>query len=110
MRHSVYSHIFITYFSGSDISRGRESNPVQCVNTVDGDPEPNDFVYMTKNCLTVDNLKIDRNLSRMSSCACTDNCKTDSCSCTSRSRKCWYDEEDRLAKDFNFDGKFITTL
>ncbi|KAG8225218.1 hypothetical protein J437_LFUL012693 [Ladona fulva] len=62
----------------NDISRGREVNPVQCVNEVD-DPNseegaqgpPRDFTYISENCVTSD-IRINRSIASLHSCRCGD--------------------------------------
>jgi len=36
----------------NDITKGKESNPIQCVNGFDQDLPPGDFLYITDNCFT----------------------------------------------------------
>ncbi|KAJ8921859.1 hypothetical protein NQ315_008491 [Exocentrus adspersus] len=86
----------------SDISKGRETNPIQCVNAVDDEPEPRDYVYITKNCKTSDSFSIDTKMNSLHVCSCVERCVTDECECTKLSMKCWYDEEGKLTSDFNF--------
>ncbi|VEN36415.1 unnamed protein product [Callosobruchus maculatus] len=86
----------------SDISRGREMNPIQCVNTVDDEPEPRDYIYITKNCITSNDVHIDTKLAILQSCTCEDRCTTEECECGKLCAKCWYTEDGRLQSDYNF--------
>lgn len=36
----------------SDITKGKETNPIQCVNGFDNETKPEDFIYITENCFT----------------------------------------------------------
>ncbi|KFM59010.1 Histone-lysine N-methyltransferase EHMT1, partial [Stegodyphus mimosarum] len=83
-----------------DISRGKEQIAIQCVNAVDDEPPPLDFLYVTENCETMP-IKIDRTITSLQSCHCEDDCSTPSCSCSSISYQCWYDKEGLLLPDFN---------
>lgn len=42
---------FVSFFS-SDITRGKEPSPIQCVNGFDDEAPPDDYVYITENCFT----------------------------------------------------------
>ncbi|XP_011883721.1 PREDICTED: histone-lysine N-methyltransferase EHMT2-like [Vollenhovia emeryi] len=42
----------------NDISRGKETNPIQCVNGYDSEDKPTDFLYVTENCFT-SNINVD---------------------------------------------------
>lgn len=65
MRGSTELHfITLVMFYCSDITRGHEANPVQCVNGVDVEPEPQDFVYITNNCFT-SNINVDRTITSL---------------------------------------------
>ncbi|KAG5881158.1 hypothetical protein JTB14_024575 [Gonioctena quinquepunctata] len=86
----------------NDISRGREVNPIQCVNTFDDEPEPKNYVYITKSHITSDGFSIDGKLSLLQTCNCEERCMSDGCACGKLSVKCWYDEEGKLSPDFNF--------
>lgn len=96
-------------FFFSDISRGREMNPIQCLNTIDNDLEPKDYVYISKNIVNSDVLRINTKISSVQSCKCKDRCISDDCSCGKISVKCWYDEEGKLRPDFNFASKKFVT-
>ncbi|ENN73908.1 hypothetical protein YQE_09480, partial [Dendroctonus ponderosae] len=79
----------------NDISNGREQNPIQCVNDVDASPQPNDYTYIAKTCVSSGNVQIDRKVGAMLPCVCTERCTC--CSCAQG----WYDQG-KLSADFNF--------
>ncbi|XP_054715452.1 histone-lysine N-methyltransferase EHMT1-like [Uloborus diversus] len=83
-----------------DISRGKEQIAIQCVNMIDEEQPPLDFLYVTENCETMP-IKIDRTITSLQSCHCEDDCSTANCSCSSISYQCWYDKEGLLLHDFN---------
>ncbi|XP_054271745.1 histone-lysine N-methyltransferase EHMT2-like isoform X2 [Macrosteles quadrilineatus] len=85
----------------NDITRGYEANPVQCVNAVDDEPEPRDFVYVMENCFT-SNISVDRTITSLQSCKCRDMCTSGGCMCGKISIRCWYDDEGKLLPEFNF--------
>ncbi|XP_046670133.1 histone-lysine N-methyltransferase EHMT2 isoform X2 [Homalodisca vitripennis] len=85
----------------NDITRGYEANPVQCINSVDDETEPQDFVYVTENCFT-SNINIDRTITSLQSCKCRDMCVSGGCMCGKISIRCWYDDEGKLLPEFNF--------
>ncbi|KAJ8679786.1 hypothetical protein QAD02_015573 [Eretmocerus hayati] len=85
----------------NDISRGKEGNPIQCVNGVDYEDKPTDFVYVTENCYT-SRINVDRTITSLQSCRCEDTCSSEKCLCGNISLRCWYDEEGRLNPDFNY--------
>ncbi|XP_058802686.1 histone-lysine N-methyltransferase EHMT2 [Phymastichus coffea] len=85
----------------NDISRGKETNPVQCVNGFDLEDKPTDFVYVTESCFT-SRINIDRTITSLQSCRCEDNCSSDKCLCANISLRCWYDEEGKLVPEFNY--------
>lgn len=85
----------------NDISRGKETNPVQCVNGLDSEDKPTDFLYVTENCFT-SNINIDRTITSLQSCRCENNCSTEKCLCGTISLRCWYDEEGKLLPEFNY--------
>ncbi|EEZ97316.2 histone-lysine N-methyltransferase EHMT2 [Tribolium castaneum] len=86
----------------NDITKGRESNPIQCYNSVDNATNPNDFKYVTKNCITSDDVKIEAKITDLQCCQCEERCVTDDCQCGKLSLRCWYDEEGKLIPEFNF--------
>lgn len=83
-----------------DISRGKELNPIDCVNDVDDEPAPIDFLYLLENCETVP-ISIDRTITSLQSCKCEDLCTSPTCLCSSISYRCWYGKEGRLVPEFN---------
>ncbi|XP_015608564.1 histone-lysine N-methyltransferase EHMT2 isoform X2 [Cephus cinctus] len=85
----------------NDISRGKESNPIQCVNGYDSEDKPTDFLYVTENCFT-SNISVDRTITSLQSCRCEDNCSSEKCLCGNISLRCWYDEEGKLIPEFNY--------
>ncbi|XP_015108514.1 histone-lysine N-methyltransferase EHMT1 [Diachasma alloeum] len=85
----------------NDISRGKETNPIQCVNGFDAEDKPTDFIYVTENCFT-SNIHVDRTITSLQSCRCEDNCSSEKCLCGNISLRCWYDEEGKLIPEFNY--------
>ncbi|XP_012287213.1 histone-lysine N-methyltransferase EHMT2 isoform X2 [Orussus abietinus] len=85
----------------NDISRGKETNPIQCVNGLDSEDKPTDFLYVTENCFT-SNINVDRTITSLQSCRCEDNCSSEKCLCGNISLRCWYDEEGKLIPEFNY--------
>ncbi|XP_076311848.1 LOW QUALITY PROTEIN: histone-lysine N-methyltransferase EHMT2-like [Tachypleus tridentatus] len=83
-----------------DISRGKELNPIQCVNGLDSEGAPDDYLYIVDNCETSP-INIDRTITSLQSCRCEDDCTSPSCTCATISFKCWYDKEGRLLPEFN---------
>lgn len=90
----------------SDISRGKETNPIQCVNGYDSEDKPTDFLYVTENCFT-SNINVDRTITSLQSCRCEDNCSSEKCLCGNISLRCWYDEEGKLIPEFNYAGIYL---
>lgn len=91
----------------SDISKGKETNPIECINIVDDEEEPTDYVYVSKNCFTSD-IEVDCKVSTMQSCNCDDNrCDGDGCGCGRSSVHCWYDAVGKLTMNFNYSGKLM---
>ncbi|XP_047236373.1 histone-lysine N-methyltransferase EHMT1a isoform X2 [Girardinichthys multiradiatus] len=82
-----------------DISRGYEAVPISCVNGVDSEPCPENFKYIPDNCLSSP-LNIDKDITHLQHCSCTDDCSSSSCRCGQLSLRCWYDSEGRLPLDF----------
>ncbi|XP_066293531.1 histone-lysine N-methyltransferase EHMT2-like isoform X3 [Branchiostoma lanceolatum] len=83
-----------------DISKGRENVPIPCVNAVDDDHFPADFMYITESCET-STLSIDRNIIHLQGCHCEDDCSSNNCVCGQSSIKCWYDQDGCLLEEFN---------
>ncbi|KAM4745583.1 histone-lysine N-methyltransferase EHMT1a isoform 2-T2 [Anableps anableps] len=82
-----------------DISRGYEAVPISCVNGVDSEPCPDNFKYIPDSCLS-SSLNIDKDITHLQHCSCTDDCSSSSCMCGQLSLRCWYDHEGRLPLDF----------
>lgn len=104
IRHAILSFFF------SDLSRGKEANPIQCYNSVDAEPKPSNFCYITKNCYTLEDIKIEQKISSLQCCQCEDRCMDFGCLCGNMSVKCWYDEEGKLKPDLNFNGNGFGSL
>ncbi|XP_014223483.1 histone-lysine N-methyltransferase EHMT2 isoform X1 [Trichogramma pretiosum] len=85
----------------NDITRGKERNPIQCVNGIDYEDIPTDFVYVTENCFT-SSVNVDRTITSLQSCRCENNCSSETCLCGTISLRCWYDEQGKLIPEFNF--------
>ncbi|XP_053551684.1 histone-lysine N-methyltransferase EHMT1 isoform X2 [Bombina bombina] len=83
-----------------DISRGYENIPIPCVNTVDSEPCPSNYKYVSQICVTSP-LNIDRNITHLQYCVCIDNCSSSNCMCSQLSMRCWYDTNGRLLPEFN---------
>lgn len=83
----------------TDISRGKEDDPIQVVNGVDDEPAPSDFYYVLESCETTD-IHVDTNVTYLQSCRCEDNCATAECCCSVMSFQCWYGENGRLIPQF----------
>ncbi|UYV82178.1 hypothetical protein LAZ67_21001276 [Cordylochernes scorpioides] len=83
-----------------DISRGKELHPIQCVNGVDLEPPPTDYLYVTENCETSP-MNIDRTITSLQFCRCQDDCTTPGCTCATISFKCWFDKDGILLPEFN---------
>uniref|UniRef100_A0A671YTZ4 Euchromatic histone-lysine N-methyltransferase 1a n=1 Tax=Sparus aurata TaxID=8175 RepID=A0A671YTZ4_SPAAU len=98
-------HIYDSYFkiiicpSLRDISRGYEAVPITCVNGVDSEPCPENFKYIPDSCVTSP-LNIDKDITHLQHCSCTDDCLSSTCVCGQLSLRCWYDSEGRLPLDF----------
>lgn len=85
-----------------DLSRGKETIGIQCVNGMDDVGEPSGYVYVPKNCVT-DAVPVERNISKLQHCNCADNCGSeDKCHCSDLSVKSWYDEDGRLKEGFDY--------
>lgn len=82
-----------------DISRGYEAVPITCVNAVDNEPCPENFKYIPDSCVTSP-LNIDKDITHLQHCTCTDDCSSSTCICGQLSLRCWYDSEGRLPVDF----------
>ncbi|XP_008275253.1 histone-lysine N-methyltransferase EHMT1-like isoform X3 [Stegastes partitus] len=82
-----------------DISRGYEAVPITCVNGVDSEPCPENFKYIPDSCVTSP-MNIDKDITHLQHCSCTDECLSSTCMCGQLSLRCWYDSEGRLPLDF----------
>ncbi|XP_069792145.1 histone-lysine N-methyltransferase EHMT1-like isoform X6 [Narcine bancroftii] len=83
-----------------DIGRGYEHVPIPCVNGVDDEPFPNDYKYVSQNCVTSP-MNIDRNITHLQYCFCVDDCSSSACMCGQLSIRCWYSQDGRLLPEFN---------
>ncbi|XP_035995927.1 histone-lysine N-methyltransferase EHMT1 isoform X2 [Fundulus heteroclitus] len=83
----------------SDISLGQEQVSIPCVNSVDGEPVPDDYKYITENCVTSP-LNIDRNITHLQYCVCKEDCSTSICMCGQLSLRRWYDKRGCLLPEF----------
>uniref|UniRef100_A0A667X8L8 Euchromatic histone-lysine N-methyltransferase 2 n=2 Tax=Myripristis murdjan TaxID=586833 RepID=A0A667X8L8_9TELE len=84
----------------SDIAQGYENVPIPCVNAVDDEDCPSDYKYVSENCET-SAMNIDRNITHLQHCSCTDDCSSSNCLCGQLSIRCWYDKDQRLLQEFN---------
>ncbi|XP_004073988.1 histone-lysine N-methyltransferase EHMT2 [Oryzias latipes] len=83
-----------------DIAQGYENVPIPCVNGVDEEGCPSDYKYVSENCET-SAMNIDRNITHLQHCSCTDDCSSSNCLCGQLSIRCWYDKDQRLLQEFN---------
>ncbi|CAI5794360.1 histone-lysine N-methyltransferase EHMT1 isoform X1 [Podarcis lilfordi] len=83
-----------------DIARGYERIPIPCVNSVDVEPCPSDYKYVSQNCVTSP-MHIDRNITHLQYCVCIDDCSSSNCLCGQLSMRCWYDKDGRLLPEFS---------
>lgn len=84
----------------NDIAQGYENVPIPCVNAVDDEGCPSDYKYVSENCET-SAMNIDRNITHLQHCSCTDDCSSSNCLCGQLSIRCWYDKDQRLLQEFN---------
>uniref|UniRef100_A0A8C6T0J5 Euchromatic histone-lysine N-methyltransferase 2 n=1 Tax=Neogobius melanostomus TaxID=47308 RepID=A0A8C6T0J5_9GOBI len=82
------------------IRRGYENVPIPCVNAVDDEGCPSDYKYVSENCET-SAMNIDRNITHLQHCSCSDDCASSNCLCGQLSIRCWYDKDQRLLQEFN---------
>lgn len=54
----------LTVLMCSDITLGREKVPIPCVNSVDSEPYPENYKYISENCVTSP-MNIDRNITHL---------------------------------------------
>ncbi|XP_072344384.1 histone-lysine N-methyltransferase EHMT1-like isoform X9 [Scyliorhinus torazame] len=83
-----------------DIGRGYEHVPIPCLNGVDDESCPNDYKYVSQNCVTSP-MNVDRNITHLQYCFCDDDCSSNNCMCGQLSIRCWYDQDGRLLPEFN---------
>ncbi|XP_074871306.1 histone-lysine N-methyltransferase EHMT1 isoform X2 [Carettochelys insculpta] len=83
-----------------DIARGYERIPIPCINSVDSEPCPSNYKYVSQNCVTSP-MNIDRNITHLQYCVCIDDCSSSNCMCGQLSMRCWYDKDGRLLPEFN---------
>uniref|UniRef100_A0AAY5L2M3 Euchromatic histone-lysine N-methyltransferase 1a n=1 Tax=Esox lucius TaxID=8010 RepID=A0AAY5L2M3_ESOLU len=86
-------------FLSRDISRGYEAVPITCVNGVDSEPCPDNYKYVPDSCVTSP-IHIDKDITHLQHCVCTDDCSSNTCMCAQLSLRCWYDKEGRLPLEF----------
>ncbi|XP_061486855.1 histone-lysine N-methyltransferase EHMT2-like isoform X2 [Rhineura floridana] len=94
--HSVHTERIIS----RDVARGFENVPIPCVNSVDDEPCPDDYKYISENCET-STMNIDRNVTHLQHCTCQDDCSSRNCQCGQLSIRGWYDKDGRLLQEFN---------
>ncbi|XP_063172469.1 histone-lysine N-methyltransferase EHMT1 isoform X3 [Candoia aspera] len=83
-----------------DIARGYERIPIPCINSVDSEPCPVNYKYISQNCVTSP-MNVDRNITHLQYCVCIDDCSSSKCMCGQLSMRCWYDRDGRLLPEFN---------
>uniref|UniRef100_A0A8C5G951 Euchromatic histone-lysine N-methyltransferase 1b n=1 Tax=Gouania willdenowi TaxID=441366 RepID=A0A8C5G951_GOUWI len=83
----------------SDIALGEEQVPIPCVNSVDSEPYPDNYKYISENCITSP-MNIDRNITHLQYCVCKDDCSASICMCGQLSLRCWYDKSGCLLPEF----------
>ncbi|XP_066913327.1 histone-lysine N-methyltransferase EHMT2-like [Clytia hemisphaerica] len=81
------------YMYLSDISMGKEKIPVSCLNEVDDESFPQDFIYVV-HPEESKNVSVKRGFSTVSPCKCSGTC-TAECKCVilSEKNKLWYSED-----------------
>ncbi|XP_069938881.1 uncharacterized protein G9a isoform X3 [Cherax quadricarinatus] len=85
----------------SDIAAGKEEVPIPCVNGIDDENLPKDYLYIAENC-EASNVIIDRTITSLKWCECEDVCNADHCGCGQLNFQCWYDPDGRLLPEFNY--------
>uniref|UniRef100_A0A8C5G976 Euchromatic histone-lysine N-methyltransferase 1b n=1 Tax=Gouania willdenowi TaxID=441366 RepID=A0A8C5G976_GOUWI len=85
--------------SSNDIALGEEQVPIPCVNSVDSEPYPDNYKYISENCITSP-MNIDRNITHLQYCVCKDDCSASICMCGQLSLRCWYDKSGCLLPEF----------
>ncbi|KAG7240828.1 hypothetical protein INR49_023402, partial [Caranx melampygus] len=83
----------------SDIALGQERVPIPCVNSVDSESYPDNYKYISENCVTSP-MNIDRNITHLQYCVCKEDCSASICMCGQLSLRCWYDKTGRLLPEF----------
>ncbi|KAM4527978.1 histone-lysine N-methyltransferase EHMT1 isoform 2-T2 [Odontesthes bonariensis] len=83
----------------SDLSLGLERVPIPCVNSVDSEPYPEGYKYISENCVTSP-MNIDRNITHLQYCVCKEDCSSSICMCGQLSLRCWYDKSGCLLPEF----------
>ncbi|KAF3851717.1 hypothetical protein F7725_013489 [Dissostichus mawsoni] len=83
----------------TDARRGRDCRGERALSSVDSEPSPENFKYIPDSCVT-SALNIDRDITHLQHCSCTEDCSSSSCMCGQLSLRCWYDGEGRLPLDF----------
>ncbi|KAK2535489.1 Ehmt1 [Columba guinea] len=86
-----------------DIARGYERIPIPCINSVDSEPCPSNYKYVSQNCVTSP-MDIDRNITHLQYCVCIDDCSSSNCMCGQLSMRCWYDKDSIAALSDTKDG------
>ncbi|XP_077172382.1 histone-lysine N-methyltransferase EHMT2-like isoform X2 [Paroedura picta] len=84
-----------------DISRGFEPVPIPCLNGVDGESCPSDFLYVTQNILSESvavQVAAATTLGRSQGCSCPGGCPPAGCPCVSRGKRPWYTTDGRLVQ------------
>ena len=85
-----------------DLSNGKETIPITAINGEDLDTAPADYVYVKNNVIT-NPLPIERNISKLQHCKCTDNCASEeNCKCCDMSVRSWFDSNSVLKESFDF--------
>ncbi|XP_069370216.1 histone-lysine N-methyltransferase EHMT1 isoform X3 [Paralichthys olivaceus] len=83
----------------SDIALGQEGVPIPCVNSVDSETIPDNYKYISENCVTSP-MNIDRNITHLQYCVCKEDCSASICMCGQLSLRCWYDKSGCLLPEF----------
>ncbi|XP_066496943.1 histone-lysine N-methyltransferase EHMT1-like [Tiliqua scincoides] len=79
-----------------DISRGFEQVPIPCLNGVDSEPCPSDFLYVTQDILSDSVALTTTDWIRKQCCQCTGSCSVAKCPCVLRSQRKWYTLDGQL--------------
>ncbi|XP_042293732.1 histone-lysine N-methyltransferase EHMT1-like [Sceloporus undulatus] len=82
-----------------DISRGFEAVPIPCLNGLDEEGPPGDFLYVTQNLVSDSAEAPLGGWARSQCCTCGPRCSPDVCPCLRRGRHAWYSPDGRLALD-----------